>query len=301
MRAFVTGATGVVGGALVRHLVETGDEVTAYVRRPVRVDGASTIVGSLGSHRSLAAAMEGHAVAYHVAGVNALCSKDPAEMYRVNVDGTRSVVRAAAAVGIGRLVHTSSVAVASRPAPSHYARSKRLAEEVALNQRGLDVVAVRPASVQGPGRATGSTRVLLDILNGRLPLVIDSTVSIVDIDDCAAGHRAAALRGRPGSVYTLSGFSMSIREALEVAFHVLGRAVPVRYLSPSALPYLMPLAMLGRLLKSDLICPEMLRTLRHDHRHDGSTAAAELGLEYRTPEATFGRMLEWFQEAGLIG
>ena len=62
---------------------------------------------------------------------------------------------------------------------------------------GVDVVAVNPSSVQGPGRATGSARLLLDVVNGRLPVVVRTTISIVDIADCTAGHLLAEARGDP--------------------------------------------------------------------------------------------------------
>ena len=71
----------------------------------------------------------------------------------------------------------------------------------------MEVVAFNPSSVQGPGRASGKGKLILSVLRGKLPFLVESVVSMVDIDDCAAGHRLAALHGRPGERYILSGFT----------------------------------------------------------------------------------------------
>lgn len=299
MRSFVTGATGVVGGSLIRHLSACGDSVTAYVRRPSAMPVTTVVVGSLHSHSQLTAAMEGHDVVYHVAGINELCPIDVVGMYQVNVDAARTVARAAAAAGVPRLVYTSSVAAASPSPPSHYARSKQLGELAVMAESGVEVVSVRPASVQGPGRATGSAKVILDIVSGRMPYAVDTTVSVVDIDDCATGHRAAAVHGESGLVYTLAGFTMTIREALDMVASMLGRPFDVRFVPMRALAIVAPFLGLPRLLgKQTLVCPEMVRTLQEDHVHDGEPAAAALGFEYRSAEDTIGRLLDWFVAIG---
>ena len=294
VRAFVTGATGVVGGSLAEYLVAEGDAVTCFGRRPAALADVTSVEGSLLSHRQLAAAMEDHDVVYHVAGVNQLCPTDVETMYEINVDAARTVARAAATAGVPKLVYTSSVAAASAKPPSHYARSKALGERAVLAESGTEVIAVRPASVQGPGRASGSTAIIIDIVSGRLPFAVDTTVSVVDIDDCSVGHRAAARHGDPGAVYTLAGFTVSIRQALEMVGAILGRDLEVRFIPVEALALAAPFVGLSRLWRSEpLLCPELVRTLREDHRHDGSTAAARLGFEYRAAEDSIGRLLDW--------
>lgn len=301
MKAFVTGATGVVGGSLVRHLLAEGDTVTVYSRRAAELPGVATVRGSLFSQHSLAEAMSGHDVVFHVAGVNELCSRDVRAMYEVNVDAARTVARAASTARVPRLVHTSSVAADAADPPSHYARSKQLGERAVLAESGTEIVAVRPASVQGPGRITGSTKVIVDIVTGRLRYAVDTTVSVVDIEDCARGHRAAAVRGRPGAVYTLSGFTLSISEALESLGQLLGRELTVRMLPIELLTAAAPIAGLSRLWGgSPLLCPELVRTLRADHAYDGRPAAEELGFEYRTAEDTLQRLLDWLTRTGTI-
>jgi len=81
-------------------------------------------------------------------------------------------------------------------------------------------VAVNPSSVQGPGRATGSARLLLEVMNGRLPILVHTTISVVDLADCATGHVLAETRGTPGQRYLLSGATLTTPEAvLEVGCH----------------------------------------------------------------------------------
>ena len=221
MKAAVTGGSGVVGAALVSHLVEQGHDVVALSRSPVseaRLQGlgASSLRGELLEDRDVRTLVRGADVVFHVAGVNEMCSRDPEFMWQVNVEGTRSVMRACQAEGVGRLVHTSSAVtigeesgeVATEESQhrgfflSEYERSKHEAERVLFAEAdGLEVVSVNPSSVQGPGRSTGTGRIFLVAANGSLPVLFDTTISLVDIDDCARGHLLAAERGISGRRY----------------------------------------------------------------------------------------------------
>ena len=322
MRVAVTGGSGVVGAAVVRHLVEAGDEVTAVARSEtsaakLRELGARTVPGDVTDHSAMVAAFRGAEVVYHVAGVNEMCSRDPSHMYRVNVDGTRTVLRACAAAGVRRMVLTSSATtigerkgeVATEETAhrgyylSEYEKSKHHAERAAFAEKTrVEVVAVNPSSVQGPGRATGTGKLILSVLKGKLPFLVESVVSMVDIDDCAAGHRLAALHGRPGERYILSGFTTTVSEAVDMAASILGRPVRARLL-PIGVAWAgsAVVAAVSRLAgKQPPLCPEMVRVIAHGHRHDGSKATRELGLRYRTAEETLRRMVEWFQAEGLM-
>ena len=98
----------------------------------------------------------------------------------------------------------------------------------AAHARGIEVVSVNPASVQGPGRATGTARLLLDYLNGRLKVVVDSTISLVDIADCTEGHLRAEARGKPGERYVLSGATISVLDGLRLLERLTGVERKVR-------------------------------------------------------------------------
>lgn len=322
MKVAVTGGSGVVGTALVRHLVAEGDQVVALARSPqsaaaVEAMGATALGGDIMDPGSLKDAFSGCEVIYHVAGINEMCSLDPDRMHRVNVDGTRNVVRACQAAGVRRMVLTSSAAaigeekgeVATESTPhrghylSEYEKSKHHSERIAFAEAGeLEVVAVNPSSVQGPGRATGTGKIILQVLTGKLPLLIESQVSMIDIDDCARGHLLAARHGTPGERYLLSGFTTSVSGAVAMAGEVLGREVNVRMLPlPVAWAGAAVIGAVGRVRgKRPPFCPEMIRVVSHGHLHDGSRATRELGLTYTPARETITRMVDWFRSEGLL-
>jgi dihydroflavonol-4-reductase len=319
----ITGGSGFVGGALLERLVAAGREVRALARSreamaAVAAKGAEPVRGDVLDLASLVEAMRGCEVVFHAAGVNAMCPRDPRPMERVNVEGSGNVVRAAVATGVRRLVHTSSASTIGEPpgtvgredSPhrgwylSRYERSKHLAERRVLawgRALGLDVVCVNPSSVQGPGRMGGSARLLLDLVNGRLPIVVDTHVSIVDVADCAEGHLLAEARGRSGERYLLNGFTITTREAVALLRRLTGEPRRVRFAPRWVARAAGEVAELAATLtRRDLpLCREAVRTLLHGHRYDGSRAARELGLRYTPMEETVRRTLAWYAERGL--
>jgi dihydroflavonol-4-reductase len=314
----------VIGRALVSRLLERGDEVVGLARsdaaeRELAQRGVQTRRGEIDDERALTDAMEGCSLAFNLAGVNSLCVADPRPMERANVDGAFAAVRAAARAGVPRLVHTSSAAtigeaagtIANEWTPhrgsflSTYERTKTEGERVALAaaaQTGQDVVLVNPSSVQGPGRAGGTGRFLLAFLDGRLKVFVKTYVSLVDIQDCVEGHLLAAERGQPGERYLLSGIRMSIAEAASLAADLAGvqrrpRLVPraVAATAGTAVEYAFRLR--GR---QPPVCREMVRTLLHGHRYDGSRAERELGLSYTPAAETLRRTIDWAKAEGLL-
>ncbi len=322
MKVAVTGGSGVVGAAVVRHLVDDGHEVRALARSTessARLDrmGASVVHGDVLDRNALDRLVKGAERVFHVAGVNELCSRDPSHMWRVNVDGALAVLEAAARAGVGRLVHTSSAVtigeeqgtVGSETSKhrghflSEYERSKTVAERLVFDgARGIDLVAVNPSSVQGPGRSSGTGALLLAAARGKLPVLVDTTISLVDIDDCARGHLLAADRGQPGERYVLSGGTVTIRAAIRALQQALGGRDRPRFLKSRAVAALAPVVdvcfrALGR---QSPLCAESARVLLHGHRYDGSKATRDLGLEYIPVEDTLVRALRWFRAEGLL-
>jgi dihydroflavonol-4-reductase len=261
-------------------------------------------------------AVAGAGVVFHVAGVNAMCVSDPGPMLRANVEGSLNVVRAARSAGVGRLVYTSSAAalgekrgtVGSETSPhrgwylSQYERSKHLAEQAVMAEPGMEIVTVNPSSVQGPGRATGTGKLILDLVRGKLPALVETQISIVDIDDCARGHLLAATLGKAGERYVLNSFTIGVVDAVaileaQLERHIGLRLVPGWVASAGA----MTVAAASRLLRRDPpVCREMIRTMLHGHAYDGSKAKRELGLEYSDPEEMLRRLVSWFRSEGLI-
>jgi dihydroflavonol-4-reductase len=323
-RVFVTGGSGVVGGALVDSLRERGDDVVALARSDaagaeLERRGANVVRGDILDADVLARGMEGCATVFHVAGVNSLCVEDPSPMLRANIDGPAVAIRAAARAGVPRVVHTSSAATLGEPEGvvgnedtphrgwflSTYERSKTEGERVAFetgSQEGVEVVSVNPSSVQGPGRAGGTARFLLAFLDGRLKLFVNTHVSLVDIKDCSAGHLLAAERGKPGQRYVLNGMTLTIAEAFALAAEVAGverspRLVPRQTATVAGTIVERAFRLVRR---RPPVCREMVRTLIHGHRYDGSRAERELGLRYSDPRDTIRRTVAWAREAGLL-
>jgi dihydroflavonol-4-reductase len=323
-RAFVTGGSGFVGGALVAALVERGDEVVALARSDAAAAalerrGARVARGHTLDEDALVAGMRGCDIVYHVAGINTMCPQDPIEMIHVNVRGAETAVRATARAGIERLVLTSSAAalgeergtIGNEASPhrgwymSVYERSKHEGEVAALaagRSTGVQVVSVNPSSVQGPGRAGGTGRIMIAYLNGRLRAFVRTNVSLVDIRDCVRGHLLAAERGVPGERYVLNGVTMTSAEALELVAGMTGVRERPRFLPAAVASTVAAVAETGFKLarKHPPFCRAMVRTLLHGHRYDGSRAARELGFEYTGVRDTFTRTIEWALAEGLV-
>jgi dihydroflavonol-4-reductase len=323
-RVFLTGASGLIGGALLDRLVSRGDAVTALARSEVsaaslRERGAEVVRGDVLDEDVLAAGMDGHDLVFHVAGINTFCPPDPAAVFRVNVQGAETAVRAAARAGVGRVVLTSSAAalgeehgtVGREDSPhrgsylSVYERSKHEGEVAAFaaaRAAGVDLVSVNPSSVQGPGRAGGTGRILIAYLNGRLRAFVDTRLSIVDVRDCVEGHVLAAERGRSGERYVLNGVTMSSLEALGIVSELTGITDRPRILPPAVASAAAGLAegafRLAR--RTPPLCREMVRTMLHGHEYDGSRAATELGLAYTPVHETLRRTVEWALGQGLV-
>ena len=322
MSTLVTGGSGVVGRALVSQLVSSGRAVRALVRSDAAAAtvtnlGAVPVRGDILDYGSLIRSMQGCDVVYHVAGSNEMCLADPSTLFRVNVDGSRNTLRAAAAAGVRRMVFTSSAttlgegrgSVGDERSPhrgsylSNYERSKHEAEQALLSEEtNVELVVVNPSSVQGPGRATGTGKLFLDLINGKIPVVVDSRFSIIDIGDCAAGHILAERNGTPGERYVLSGFTLSTSEAVQLLEQLTGLefhlpALPGALVAGGAAVAELGYRLIGRRPR---FCREMMRVMSFGHAYDGSRATRELGLEYTPAEITLRKTIDWFAEEGLI-
>jgi len=322
MRVFLTGATGFIGSHVAQALGARGDSLCCLCRPTSHRDDLDDLpidwaVGDLVDRDSLRRAMIGAEVVFHCAAEYRLYARDPGEIYRNNVDGTRNVLELAAELGVGRVIYTSSVGTLAlggpRPANENaraqlkdmvgdYKRSKFLAEQVAESwiDRGLPIVVVSPSTPIGErdARPTPTGRIVVDFLNGRLPAYVDTGLNLVDVRDVALGHLLAAERGRPGQRYILGGVNLTLREVLELLGRLTGRRPP-----RVKLPHWVPLAIahleepLSRWLGRDPRVPlDGVRMSKAMMFFDAGKAVRELGFPQSPIEPAFERAVSWFIE-----
>lgn len=251
MRAFVTGATGFLGAHVARVLAEQGAELRLLVRptsdlRNLEGLGGDRVVGDLRDAASIEKAMAGCDTVFHVAADYRLWVRDPHEMYRSNVEGTRGVLEAARKQAVDRVIYTSSVAtmgfrsngqLADEDSPvsladmiGHYKRSKYQAEQVALEagRSGQHVVVVNPSTPVGEMdvKPTPTGRIVLDFLKRKFPAYVDTGLNLVDATDCARGHVAALQKGRSGERYILGGENLTLKQILDKLAAITGLPSP---------------------------------------------------------------------------
>jgi dihydroflavonol-4-reductase len=327
MRALVTGGTGFVGAHVVRALLRRDAEVRCLVREGSRRDNlegldVELVEGDLCDAGSLAPAMAGCDRVFHCAADYRLGAPDPAELYRTNVDGTRTLLAAAADAGVRRVVHTSSVGALGlradgQPADEntpvtlddmigHYKRSKFLSERVAEEwaDRGLDVVIVNPSTPVGELdiKPTPTGRIIVDFLRGRMPAYVDTGMNLVDVRDVAEGHLLAAERGRAGRKYILGCRNMSLREMLEHLASITGRRAP-----RLRLPHWVPMtaarvAEAGARLtgRTPVLTVEAVRMSQYRMYFDAGRAVRELEMPQSSVVEALARAVEWFRERGHV-
>lgn len=320
MPSLVTGGTGYLGGAIVGALLARGEQVRVLARTPaktaaLRERGVEVVGGDILDPEQVAAAIEGCETLYHAAAIYQLWGVPEAELRRAAVDGTRTVLEAARAAGVHRVVYTStSVAIGELPGevgteatphsgvfPSRYGRAKYEAEQVAAGYAaaGLPVVIVNPAAVYGPGDLKSIGPFLIDLVNGALPGVPNGALSLVFLDDAATGHLLAAEKGRVGERYLLAEQWLTPGELAAAVAQLAGVKRPP--VLPGAFWSLVTLVgeTVSRLSgKRPLIARDEYRLLAYGNRVDGSRATRELGLAYTPLEEGLRRALQWYWEHG---
>jgi dihydroflavonol-4-reductase len=326
MLVFVTGATGFVGSHVARVLAEQGADLRLLVRtssNPKNIEQlrADRVLGDLRDPASLEQAMAGCDVAFHVAADYRLWVRDPDEMYRSNVEGTRAVLEAARKNGVRRVVYTSSVATMGFTSNGHpadeespvaldqmigpYKRSKFMAEQVVLEagKSGVDAVVVNPTTPVGGQdiKPTPTGRIVVDFLKKKFPAYVDTGLNLVDVEECARGHVAALEKGRSGERYILGGENLTLKQILDKLAAITGLPSPrVR------VPYVMALAtgVVDEMVTGHILHREPRATI--DAVRMGrkkmfvSCAKAERELGWRTVpvDGALQRAVEWFRENG---
>jgi dihydroflavonol-4-reductase len=325
-KVLVTGASGFVGSAVARKLVERGFAVRALVRpaspRSHLADlDLDYVVGDLLDAQSVRSAMAGVRFVFHVAADYRLWSREPADIERNNLVGTRTVMEEAMRADVERVVYTSSVATldchdgrtADENHPLHedkaigaYKRSKVKAERLveSLVEQGLPAVIVNPSTPIGPCdvKPTPTGRMIVEAAAGRMPAFVDTGLNMVHVDDVAAGHLMVLGRGRIGERYILGGQNASLAEILGTVASQTGRRSPRLKLPRTAL---MPVALASELAarwtgREPLVTMDGLRLSKNRMYFTTAKAERELGYRARPYAEGIKDAIAWFRQAGYL-
>jgi len=327
MKTFITGATGFIGASIVRELLKDGREVRALVRKGSDTSNLTGLdvefwQGDLRDHAGLKQGLKGCDVLYHAAADYRLWARDPAEMYRINVDGTTAILEAALDNTLSRVVYTSSVGTLGNPGDGtpgnedtqvsladmvgHYKKSKFLAERAAEKfvARGLPLVIVNPSTPVGPLdiRPTPTGKIIVDFLNRKMPAYLDTGLNIIAVEDCARGHVLAEQKGAIGRKYILGNANLTLRDIFAILAETTGLSAP-----KWRLPYTPILLaayinegfskITGREPLIPLAGVQMAAKFMY---FDPSRALRELGLPRTPVREALQRAVEWFRQNGYV-
>jgi dihydroflavonol-4-reductase len=333
MKCFVTGASGFIGANLVHELVACGHRVKALVRsssdlRGLRDVEYERVEGDVSQAERLQSAMRGCEWCFHAAASYHLWLPDYRPMYAANVEGTRTVLEAAASAGCQRIVYTSTVgciglpkATDGRVVPSDegtpvseaqmsnpYKRSKWQAEQIALefSRKGLPIVIVNPSAPVGPRdvKPTPTGQVIVDFLNRTMPAYLDTGLNYVHVRDVAQGHVLAAERGRIGERYILGNTqgNWTLKESFRVLEEITGLRGP-----RAQIPYFVAwvAACVDETLSNFTHKPPKaplagVRMAKYKMFFSPAKAIRELGLPQTPPQQALSDAVDWFRQNGYV-
>jgi len=321
MKVFVTGGTGFIGGHLVRKLRERGDEVRALVRTPSKGAalqdlGCELIPGSLADADAIRAGMKGCDAVVHGAAVYevGIPEDEHRAMYEANVVGTETVLRAALAAKVPRVVYISTVGAFGNTKgqvvdesyehpgngyTSYYEETKVEAHRIAKRltaDEGLPCVIVQPGGVYGPDDHSAIGRQLNQFLDGKMPLIAfpELGFNMVHVDDVADGVLLALDKGALGEAYVLGGQLTTMRELIDTLAQITDKKAPKRALPTGLMKAMTPFGpMVGKVMNQGPNLRELISSADNVTfwaKHD--KAIADLGYSPRGLEQGLRDTLE---------
>lgn len=328
MTTLVTGATGFVGSAVLRCLVEAGHAVRVLVRtssdrRNLEGMKCEIVLGDLLDAGSLRSAVQGCDAVFHVAADYRLWVPDPVTLNRINIDGSVALFRAAADAGVTKMVFTSSVATlglnadrspADEETPSSladmigdYKRSKFLAEVAVkrlVDEEYLPIIIVNPSAPIGPRdiKPTPTGKMIVDAAAGRMPAFVDTGLNVAHVEDVAKGHLLAFEHGIVGDRYILGGDDMSLREILATVAAHAGRKPPrIKLPHDLLMPFAYGAEAFARLSgREPLFTVDGLRMAKKTMYFRSDKARRELSYAPRPATAAIQDAVDWFQANGYV-
>ena len=328
MKVLVTGATGFVGSHVAQLLCAQGAQVRVLVRPTSRMENiadlqADRITGDLRNPDSLRKATQGCEFVFHVAADYRLWVRDPNEMYRSNVEGTRTIIRAAGENNVRRVIYTSSVATMGFSTTGHiadetspvmladmvgpYKRSKFMAEQIALEagRSGGNVVVVNPTTPVGDQdiKPTPTGRIIVDFLKRKFPAYVDTGLNVVDVKDVARGHLLAMEKAVPGQRYILGGENLTLKQILDRLSGLTGLPSPTMKVPHSVA---LGFAIFDQFFTGTIMRKEPRATIdavrMGQKKMFASSAKAEHELGYKAGpvDDALRRAINWFQAHGYV-
>jgi len=326
MKALVTGATGFIGGNLVRELLGQGFQVRALVREESNrknIDGLDIEIspGDLTERASLDRALDGCNVLFHVAAAYTFWARDPGSIYQANVQGTENILAAALDKGIEKVVYTSTestigidrgeslgaeeMEVNPRGLAGDYRKSKYQAEKLAFKmcQQGLPLVVVNPTVPIGPLdiKPTPTGKLVVSYLNRNMPAYVNTGLNVIDVEDVVKGHVLAMEKGRIGERYILGNKNLIFSEILGILEKITGVKAPrlrIPIWFALGMAYIDEFIEAGLMRKQPGLQVAGVKSATKFRQFDCSKAVRELGLPQTPVEEAFEKAVRWFGENG---
>ncbi|NLA10783.1 MAG: SDR family oxidoreductase [Firmicutes bacterium] len=319
----VTGATGHIGNVLIRALLAGGKQVRALVLPGEPCDSLKglpieIVVADILDEEALERWMKGVETVYHLAGIISIAPGDEELMFRVNVEGTKNVARAALKAGVRRMVHTASVHAFRREphglimteetplslqgAAGAYDQTKAAGAQAVLEAvaGGLDAVIVCPSGVIGPHdyRTSEMGALLNTFAGGKLHFIVDGAYDFVDVRDVADGMIRAAEKGRSGEIYILSGHRISLHRLSKITQQAASRRSPLLVVPLGLALFFSRFTqhLYRRFKKRPRFTPYSLRTVVENSSFSRGKAERELGYRARPLEESVRDYLAWRKE-----
>ena len=296
---FITGATGQVGGAITRALLDQGRTVKILVRNPSTLQGfqdAEVVKGDLSNPQVLIDAIKGCVQVIHIAGAISYDPKDRDHLYATNVVGTQNMLDAAAANKVERFVYTSSIAtighvpfgtVGNESSPYNWEKAnnpyfdtKKEAEDRVLAEQRIPCITLNPGIVFGPGDlGHGAIQMMHKSASGAVTAAPPGATTIVSLQDAVAGHLLALQHGRPGEKYILGSETMTLRTLFDQIAEVVGVEPPTRTIGPTIFQAAVQLSNWWSQLRgtSPKVRPNTAAILVQNRQYSWEKASRELG------------------------
>ncbi len=320
----VTGASGFLGQAVLSELRKKGAAVCALILQNDPLAGnlpreTAVVYGDICNNASLEkffSGADGSTCVIHCAGMVSVATRPGEILYRVNVSGTRNILRHCEKAEVGKLVYVSSVhAIPEKPkgriitedavfspyaVRGEYAKSKALATALVFEaaERGLNANVVFPSGIIGPGDSgRGSIAHMLKMyVEGRLPAAVNGGYDFVDVRDVAAGIVSCAEKGRPGQGYILSGEYATIRDILNIAKQELNLKKNIPFLPIFLARLIAPLYEKRSLRKKEVLyfTPYAVSVLNSNGRFSNLAAIRDLDYKHRPVKNSIRDMIAGF-------